>query len=100
MNGDVRPYVPMSSLQRSDQPFDALVARLERVLAENGPLRLVVELQVHPVDGVVALAFLGPLDERATQAGTRRLRRGVDRLVDLLVGDHAFHLIAPLEEVV
>ncbi len=58
-----------------DQPLDAFVAGLERVLAEHGALRLVVELQVHPVDGVVALAFLGPLDERAAQPGARGLRR-------------------------
>ena len=63
----------------SDQALDPFVARLERVLAEHGALRLVVELQVHPVDRVVALAFLGPLDERAAQAGARGLRRRVDR---------------------
>jgi hypothetical protein len=33
---------------------------LERVLAQHGALGLVVELQVDPVDGVVALALLGP----------------------------------------
>ena len=54
-----------------DEALDALVARLERVLAEHGALRLVVELQVHPVDRVVALALLGPLDERAAQPGAR-----------------------------
>src|SRR5437763_1541738 len=64
--------------QRGNQTLDALVARLERVLAEHGALGLVVELEVDPVDGVVALAFLGALDERTAQARTRRLRRRVD----------------------
>ena len=31
----------------------------ERVLAQHGALRLVVELEVHPVDGEVAAALLG-----------------------------------------
>src|SRR5690242_6853377 len=72
-------------LQRGDQPLHALVARLERVRAEDGALRLVVELQVDPVDRVVALALLGPLDERAAQARPGRLRRHRHRLGDLLV---------------
>ena len=41
---------------------------LERVLAEHGALGLVVELQVDPVDRVVALALLGPPDELAAQS--------------------------------
>src|SRR5688572_24079926 len=42
-------------LQGGDEALDALVGGLERVLAEQRPLRLVVELQVDPVDRVVAL---------------------------------------------
>ena len=41
----------------------------EGVLAEHGPLRLVVELEVHPVDGEVAAAFLGAPDELAPEPG-------------------------------
>ena len=89
-----------SGYRTGDQALDAVVARLERVLAEHGALRLVVELQVHPVDGVVALAFLGPLDERAAQPGPRGLRRRVHRVVDVLVGGDALDLAAPLEQVV
>src|SRR5262245_24491460 len=61
--------------QRGDELLDPLVVRLERVLAEHGALRLVVELQVHPVDRVVALALLGAADELAAQAGPRGLGR-------------------------
>src|SRR5262249_12207423 len=75
--------------EAGDQALHPFVARLERVFAEHRALRLVVELQVHPVDGVVALALLGALDEGAAQAGPRRLRRGVHRLGDLVVVDHA-----------
>ena len=42
------------ALQRGDQPVDPLVDRAERVLAQHGALGLVVELEVHPVDGEVA----------------------------------------------
>ena len=40
-----------------DESVDTLVAALERILAEHGALRLVVELEVHPVDGEVAPAL-------------------------------------------
>ena len=55
---------------------------------------------MHPVDRVVALAFLGPLDERAAQPRTGGLRRRVDRFGDLVVGDDALDLAAALEQVV
>src|SRR5689334_15892346 len=51
--------VHLECLQRRDEFLDALVAGFERVLAEHRPLRLVVELEVHPVDGEVASALLG-----------------------------------------
>src|SRR5437764_11403344 len=72
-----------------DQLLDALVTGLEGILAEHGALGLVVELQVHPVDRVVALALLGPADELAAEAGARRLGRFDDGAVDALVGDDA-----------
>jgi hypothetical protein len=37
----------------------ALVVRPERVLAQHGALRLVVELEVDPVDGEVPPLLLG-----------------------------------------
>ena len=54
-----RPGSPAGS-QRGDQLLHPLVPGLERVLAQHGPLGLVVELEVHPVDGEVAPALLGP----------------------------------------
>src|ERR1700674_5853689 len=59
-----------TELQGRDQPLDPLVARLEGVLAQDGALGLVVELQVHPVDGVIAVSFLGPFDECAPKSST------------------------------
>ena len=74
------------ALQGGDELLDPLVARPERVLAEDGALGLVVELQVHPVDRVVALALLGPPDELAAEPGPGGLRRRLDGLVDVGVG--------------
>src|SRR5438105_4563093 len=76
-------------LKGRDQLLDAFVAGLEGVLAQNRALRLIVQLQVHPVDRVVALALLGAPDELAAQPSARRLRRLVDGSVDRLVGAHA-----------
>ena len=56
---------------------------LERVLAQHRLLRLIVQLQVHPVHGVVPLAFLGPLDELASQPGACGLGRILDGVVDV-----------------
>src|SRR5829696_10383298 len=87
-------------LQARDQPFDAVVARLERVLAQHGALRLVVELQVDPVDRVVPLSLLRPLDERAPEAGSRGLRRSGHGGVDLAVAHGPLEMPASLEEVI
>src|SRR5207247_2160330 len=46
-----------------DQLVHPVVVGPERVLAQDGALGLVVELQVDPVDGVVAAALLGLADE-------------------------------------
>src|SRR5260370_25566617 len=58
-----------------DQLLDSLVHRAERVLAQHGPLGLVVQLQVNPVDGEITPLLLGPADELAAQLRPRRLRR-------------------------
>src|SRR5512135_2127730 len=57
-----------------DQLLYPLVDRAEWVLAQYRSLRLVVELQVHPVHGEVAAALLRPPDELTAQAGAGRLR--------------------------
>src|SRR3954468_10177891 len=46
------------SSHAGDEAVDALVVGPERVLAQHGTLRLVVQLEVHPVDGEVAPALL------------------------------------------
>src|SRR3954451_21941002 len=61
-----------------DEAFHPLVVGPERVLAQDGALGLVVELQVHPVDGEVTAPLLGLLDEVAAQPRPGGLRR--DRL--------------------
>src|SRR4029078_4299233 len=67
-----------AGLHPRDQLLDPLVDRAARVLAQHGPLILVVEIEVDPVDGKVAPLLLGPADELAAKLGPRRLRR--DRL--------------------
>src|SRR5215210_739327 len=89
-----------AALQRRDQALDAVVAGLEGVLAQHGALSLVVQLQVDPVDGVVALAFLGALDERAPEAGSCRLRRAGHCDVDVAVANGPLQFPASLEQVV
>src|SRR5260370_3865864 len=59
-----------------DELLDPLVHRTERVLAQHRALGLVVQLEVHPVDGEVAPFLLRPADELAAQLGPGGLRRG------------------------
>src|SRR5580704_5450426 len=81
--GDPSPRTPLGGpkaprlalLHARDELLDPLVDRTERVLAQHGPLGLVVQLEVHPVDGEVAPLLLGPADELTAQLGPRRLRR-------------------------
>ena len=51
------------ALEALDELVDPLVVGPERVLAQNGSLGLVVQLQMDPVHRVVPLAFLGLADE-------------------------------------
>src|SRR3954468_6779476 len=91
-----------TALQRRDQALHPFVLRLERVLAEDGALCLIVQLQVHPVDGVVALALLGLADELTAQSrprGLRWLELTGSGAVDLLVGDDAVDHAARLHPV-
>src|ERR1700753_117760 len=67
--------VVAGGLHPGDELFDPLVDRAERVLAQHGPLSLVVELQVHPVHGEVAPPLLRPADELAPEPGPGGLRR-------------------------
>src|SRR6478609_7009765 len=80
-----------------DQALDALVLGAERVLAQDGALRLVVELEVHPVDGEVAPALLGLADELPAQPGPGGLRGHRLGLEDLEVAGHPRHQAALLE---
>src|SRR5215510_5424309 len=77
---------PPPTLEGADQALDALVVRLERVLAEDGLALRVVELQVDPVDAVVLPLEVGPTDELPAQPGAGGLGRGVLGLLDGLVG--------------
>src|SRR5690348_9007711 len=76
----------MGRLHARDQALDPLVDRTERVLAQHGALRLVIELEVHPVDGEVTAGGLGRADELAAQPRPSGLRWIVHRLRDVLVG--------------
>src|SRR3954465_2720281 len=90
----------MARSERGDQLLHPVVAGLERILAKDRPLGLVVELQVDPVDRVVALALLGPTDELAPKARPRRLGRLVDSTVDVAIGADPIDETAVLQLVV
>src|SRR5262245_27318458 len=77
-----------------DEAVDTLVVGAERVLAQHGPLRLVVQLEVHPVDREVAPLLLRVADELAAQPCPRGLRRCLLGLVDPQVVDRAVDLAA------
>src|SRR5450759_5737919 len=70
-------------LHRVDEALDALVHALEGVLAEHRALGLVVQLEVHPVDRVVAPRLLRPAHEVTTELCPGGLRRDHRRLEDL-----------------
>src|SRR5690606_28285957 len=80
-----------SGPHRRDEGGHPLVAARERVLAEHGLLGRVVELEVHPVDGVVAAALLRGGDEVPAELRAGGLRRRGPRRLDLLVRGHARH---------
>src|ERR1039457_7647766 len=83
-----------------DEPLDPLIDRTERVLAHHGPLSLVVELEMHPVDGEVTPPFLGPADELPAQLRPGSLRRNRLRLEDVQVTGPPLHGAAALQQVV
>src|SRR5947209_10734809 len=91
---------PVRGLHARDQLLHAVVDGAERVLAQHGALRLVVELEVNPVDGEVAPLLLGPLDEVAAQPGPRGLWRHRLGLEDLEVAGDAVDRALALEQVV
>src|SRR6476661_10513216 len=80
-----------AGLHPRDELLDPLVDRAERVLAQYGPLSLVVQLEVNPVDGEVAPLLLGPADELAAELGPRRLRRAPLGLEDVAVAGRSPH---------
>src|SRR5690349_15184717 len=83
-----------------DQLLDPLVDRAERVFAQHGPLGLVVQLEVHPVDGEVASLLLRPADELAAQLGPGGLRRDRLGLEDVDVTGRPLDGAVALEQVV
>src|ERR1700750_2860500 len=83
-----------------DQLLAPLVDRAKRVLAQHGPLSLVVQLEVDPVDGKVAPLLLGPADELAAKLGPRRLRPERLGLKDVDFAGRPLHRPGPLQQVV
>src|SRR3990170_2712149 len=94
-----RRYAGTVPSHARDELLDALVDGAERVLAQHGALRLVVELEVHPVDREVPAALLGPPDELAAEAGAGGLRRDGLRLEDLDVRGDPLGGAVALQEV-
>src|SRR3954453_19105420 len=91
---------PSAGLHAFDEFMHPLVVRAERVLAEDGALRLVVELQVHPVHREVAPTLLGTLDELSPEPGPRGLGRDGLRLEHPEVVGHPGDRTTPFQEVV
>src|SRR5580704_4883379 len=97
--GAVGPRGPRG-LHTRYELFDPFVHGAERVLAQDGPLRLVVQLQVHPVNGEVTPLLLRPADELTTQLGPGRLRRNRLSLENVQVPGDPVHGAVALEQVV
>src|SRR5699024_5826467 len=93
------PATPPYFSHTGDELFHPFVDRFERVLAQHGALCLIIELQVHPVDGEITALFLGTADELSTQTCPGRLGRYRLGLEDLQIVDDTVHLAAPLHQV-
>src|SRR3954468_11936816 len=63
MCSDLSRWGGSERLHGRDELFDPFVDAAVRVLAEDGPLRLVVELEVDPVDSEIPAALLRAPDE-------------------------------------
>src|SRR3954452_8730198 len=88
------------SLHAGDELFHPVVHGPEGVLAQDGALRLVVELEMDPVNGEVAPLLLSPLDEVAAEPGAGRLRGDRLGLEDAQVAGDAVDRALSLEQVI
>ena len=61
------PPVPANDLglERSNQPFHPIIVADERIFQHDRSLRLIIQFQVHPIDGVITTTLLGALYECA-----------------------------------
>src|SRR3954447_25737438 len=80
--------------------FYPVVHGAERVLAQDGALRLVVELEMDPVDGEVPPLLLSPFDEVASEPGASGLRGDGLGLEDAQVAGDPVDGALALEQVV
>src|ERR1700761_4679746 len=87
-------------LHAGDELLYSLVDGAEGVLAQDGALGLVVQLQVDPVDGEVPALLLGAADELAAELGAGGLRGNRLGLEDVDVTGRAFHRPGLLQQVV
>src|SRR3954469_4923074 len=95
-----RPVVVvMIASHGGDELLDALIHAAVRVLAQHSALGLIVELEVHPVDGEIPPLLLRLLDEVTAQLGTSRLRRHTFRLECREIRDDSIDRAAVLEEI-
>src|ERR1039457_4902710 len=91
---------PGAALHPRDELFDPFVDRTERILAQDRPLGLVVELEVDPVHGEIAAPLLRTADELAAQPGPRGLRRNGLGLEDVQVTGGPVYRTVALQQVV
>src|ERR1700693_3003634 len=82
---------PCAVSHAGDELLDPLLDRTERALAQHGPLSLVVELEMHPVDREVTPLLLGTADELAAQLRPGSLRRDGLGLEDVQVPGDPVH---------
>src|SRR5271165_936092 len=95
-----RPSGTLRFSHAGDEPLDSLIDRTERVLAQYGPLSLVVQLEMHPVDGEVTPLLLRPADKLTAQLGPGCLRRDRLGLEDVQVPRDPVHGASALQQVV
>ena len=85
--------------ERLDEAINAFVVRLKRVFERQGALRLVIEFEVHPIDGVVPALFFGSLYEGTPESSPCGLRSAHDGLAYRIIGNDPLGLITALQSV-
>ena len=87
-------------LEGRQESLEPIVITFEWILQQNRSLRLVVELEMYPVDGEVAPLFLCAFYKRSAHSGPSGLGRCRASELNLLIGDHGDELTLRHEAVI